>query len=111
MLLGEQRRVELNAMASNQFIEFLERRLMGCGAKKVIPDAATLEKAWRRGLVRQRLEKGVELLRAEVERAAIEAPAPADLDEWVRKMLKEDPRLSWDKAVTVVPGSSDGAGP
>ena len=111
MLLGEQRRVELNAMASNQFIEFLERRLMDCGARKVVPDAVTLEKAWRRGIIRRRLVEEVELLRAEAERDAEAADVPADLAEQVRKRLEEHPRQSWDEAVDKVPGSGDGAGP
>ena len=84
---------------------------MECGAKKVIPDAVTLEKAWRRGFIRRRLVKEVELLRAEAERDAEEADVPADLAEQVRKRLEEDPRLSWDEAADAVLGNSDGAGP
>src|SRR5207244_3309045 len=41
-------RVELNAMTSQQFIEFLERKLGAHGVAKVIPDAAMLADAYRR---------------------------------------------------------------
>jgi hypothetical protein len=99
MLLVQRRRVELNAMTSDQFIAFLKRRLIECGAKKVIPDTTMLQKAWRRGLVRQQLEGRIELLRADAERDAAAAGIPADLGERVGKRLEEDPHLSWDEAV------------
>ena len=54
MLLVQQRRVELNAMTSDQFVKFVERRLVECGAKKVVPDDETLEEAYRRTLVQRR---------------------------------------------------------
>jgi hypothetical protein len=100
MLLGQQRRVELNAMTSDQFVEFVERRLAKCGAKKVVPDDETMEDAWRRGLVQRQLEE--EALREQAEWAANEADVPADLAERVRKVMSDDPRLSWDRALIVI---------
>jgi hypothetical protein len=102
MLLDQQRRVELNAMTSDQFVEFLERRLMECGAKKVIPDGATMEDAWRRSLVQRRLKDEAEMMRAQAEREAEAADVPADLAERVRKVMVDDPCLSWDKALAVI---------
>jgi hypothetical protein len=100
MLVGQQRRVELNAMTSDQFVEFVERRLAKCGAKKVVPDDETMEDAWRRGLVQRQLEE--EALREQAEWAANEADVPADLAERVRKVMSDDPRLSWDRALIVI---------
>jgi hypothetical protein len=102
MLLRLRRRVELNAMTSDQFLGFLERRLAECGARKVIPDAATMEKAWRRNLVRRRMADAAELIRVEAERDAAMADIPPDLDEQVRRLLADDPSLSWDQALAMV---------
>jgi hypothetical protein len=102
MLVGQQRRVELNAMTSDQFVEFVERRLAKCGAKKVVPDDETMEDAWRRGLVQRQLEEEAEALREQAEWAANEADVPADLAERVRKVMSDDPRLSWDRALIVI---------
>jgi len=43
-------RVELNAMTSAQFIDWLEEKLLEAGVNKVVPEAAVLQKAWRRAL-------------------------------------------------------------
>jgi hypothetical protein len=111
MLLVQRRRVELNAMTSDQFITFLKRRLVECGAKKVIPDTTMLQKAWRRGLVRQQLEERIGLLRADAERDAAAADIPADLGERVSKKLEEDPLLSWDEAVAAALAEPEGDAP
>jgi hypothetical protein len=74
----------------------------------VIPDTTMLQKAWRRGLVRQQLEKRIGLLRADAERDAEAAGIPADLGERVRKKLKEDPLLSWDEAVAAALAEPEG---
>jgi hypothetical protein len=44
----EGRRVELNAMGSQQFIDFLERKFQQHGVKKVVPDQKSLENAYIR---------------------------------------------------------------
>ena len=45
-------RVELNAMTSDQFIAWLEAKLMAVGVQKVVPDQETLAKAYRRAVRR-----------------------------------------------------------
>jgi hypothetical protein len=102
MLLVQQRRVELNAMTSDQFIKFVERRLAECGAKKVVPDDETLEDAYRRTLVQQQLKEKSEALREQAEQDAKAADVPADLKERVRKAMNGDPCLSWDLAVVAL---------
>jgi hypothetical protein len=111
MLIVDRRRVELNAMASDQFVAFLERRLRECGAQKVIPDAKTLEKAWRRGLIRRRLAEEVKSIRADAEGDADAAAVPSDLEEQVQGMLKVNPTMPWDEAVAAVLESEDEVGP
>ena len=47
-------RVELNAMDSGQFIEWLEIKLQEYGVKKVIPDRAILESAYKLAILTER---------------------------------------------------------
>jgi hypothetical protein len=61
-----------------------------------------MEDAWRRGLVQRQLEEEAEALREQAEWAANEADVPADLAERVRKVMSDDPRLSWDRALIVI---------
>jgi hypothetical protein len=53
-------RVELNAMTSDQFIAWLERKLMDAGVQKVIPDQAALENAYRRAIRQKRVQQAIE---------------------------------------------------
>ena len=41
-------RVELNAMTSRQFLDFVERKLKQHKVQKLVPDEATLEEVYRR---------------------------------------------------------------
>ena len=102
MLLGQQRRVELNAMMSDQFVDHLKRRLTECGAKKVVPDGETMEDAWRRTLVQRRLKDAAEMMRAQAEWEAEAADVPADLPDRVREVMDDNPCLSWDRALIMV---------
>jgi hypothetical protein len=107
MLTVERRRVELNAMTSDQFIDFLERRLEECGVRKVIADKETREKAWRRCIERRHLAEAIELLRPKAQRDAAAASVPMDLDEQVRMMLEKNPSLSWDEAIAMILDGGD----
>jgi hypothetical protein len=60
---GAGRRVELNAMTSRQFIEWLERKLAENGVQKVVPDRQTLGAAWRRARAFIQLEKAAKQIR------------------------------------------------
>jgi hypothetical protein len=51
---GETKRVELNALASDEFVAFIERKLTEAGVKKVVPSDAVIERHMRR-LIEQRL--------------------------------------------------------
>jgi hypothetical protein len=102
-LVGDEpKRVELNAMTSRQFIDFLEAKLIAHGVRKVIPDEQTIERHARR-LIEKRLAKDMldEMRKTLAERAA-EKPLPADIRQTVANMLAEDPALSWDQALAVL---------
>jgi hypothetical protein len=98
-------RVELNAMTSRQFIDFLEGKLTEHGVVKVIPDAMMLKDAYRL-FVRSKRAKQV----AEEALAAMsteDISAPADLAERVRAYLAENPDEAWDDAVAIVADGGD----
>jgi hypothetical protein len=90
-------RVELNAMGSSVFVAFLQRKLAEAGVQKVVPDAATLERAYRRATRLQHLEDAVaEVLRRDDLPGV--GPVPPDLTERVRARIA-GADLSWDDAL------------
>lgn len=99
-------RVELNAMTSDQFIEWLQRKLREHGIKKLIPESDTLAAAYRRAVFLQRLEEEVEKLREEISKESISVPD--ELDGMVCKALDEKPERSWDQVVWRIAGGDDG---
>ncbi len=101
------RRVELNAMPADVFVNFLERKLARHGVRKVVPDRRTLECQARR-VVEQELTKAVLAEnRARIRAEAAAAALPADLDARVRNLLDRCPELPWDAAVAAVVQSGD----
>jgi hypothetical protein len=90
-------RVELNALTSRQFIDWLEEKLRKAGVKKVIPDAAVLGQAWRRALwlaqVRERI--------AEVSTEPCLA-LPKNLEADLRRGMKSFPEFSWDQVIVQI---------
>ena len=67
-------RIELNAMDSGQFIEWLEQCLDEAGVEKVIPEADVLETAYRRAVKRARVQKTIDEILAAEEDEAITVP-------------------------------------
>jgi hypothetical protein len=103
-LIGGER-VELNAMPSNVFVAFVERKLNECGVAKVIPSPSTLAEAYtafRRG------EAARAALKAEMARLNAEpVGVPPDLDARVRAYLEENPERTWDAALRAIAGLDD----
>jgi hypothetical protein len=101
-------RVELNAMPSDVFIQFIEDGLRAHGVAKVIPDADLLVEtytAMKRGKAAQAA------LQAELERLNAEAVAtPADLVDRVRAYLVEHPTAAWTDAVAAIAGAEGNEG-
>ncbi|MEJ0093115.1 MAG: ATP-binding protein [Methylocella sp.] len=96
-LLGGER-VELNAMTSREFIDFVERKLDYHGIKKVAPAKSLLDAAYRMNLRAAKLKVIVE--DAIVEMAGEDdAAVPADLTKRVKAYLKRHPDESWEDAV------------
>ena len=81
------RRVELNALTSDQLVAFVERKLQENGVGKVVPKKAELVEAYRQFQNGERIRKLVEAEIAKPNGVAV----PADLEKRVRAYLKQHP--------------------
>jgi hypothetical protein len=97
-----EQRVELNALASDELVAFIERKLAEQGIAKVIPRKEQLEEAYRLFVRGARIE---EIITAALEEQTDEKiDVPADLDERVRQHINEHPKVRWDRAVNLIAG-------
>jgi hypothetical protein len=96
------RRVELNAFASADFVTFIEEGLQGYGVRKVVPDARTLEGAFRRAAANAIAERQFEKVVMQAQEQAARAEFPRSLERQVKAALKADPALPWDRAVAAL---------
>jgi len=96
------RRVELNALSSDDLVEWIEGKLKEHGVKKVVPDHEHLETAYRRALEIKELERELEVVRESVRERVQGAKVPEGLKRKVQTMLKKEPDLSWDRAVAEI---------
>ncbi len=103
---GIGQRVELNAFASDHLITWLERKLDEQGVKKLVPDKATLEEAYRRMVYVYTINARIKQAAAEAEKAAKSVKIPKTLSGKVTRLLKARPDLSWDAAVSEIAAES-----
>ena len=88
-------RIELNAMDSAQFIEWLEDRLTEAGVTKVIPPADVLATTYRRAVKRARVQRTIDEI-VKGEQATIDVPE--DLAGIVQGRITGTAD-AWDQAV------------
>jgi hypothetical protein len=93
------RRVELNAFSSADLVEWIENKLQEHGIEKVIPDASTLEVAYRRATEIAIINQRMKAIAEEVHQQAMQAAVPEDLAEKVVAMLEDNPAMAWDSAI------------
>jgi hypothetical protein len=93
------RRVELNALSTNQLVELVEEALDAHGITKVIPTDESLISAWRAMSARGDLAAEVDKLNVAIAGRWKEAAAPDDLADRVRAELDRHPTLCWDAAL------------
>ncbi|MBU1209001.1 MAG: hypothetical protein KKH04_19110 [Proteobacteria bacterium] len=101
-------RVELNAMTSEEFVNWLEAKLTKVGVKKYVPDETVMVEAYKRALYLTRLMEKEKEFREEFKNSAISIPD--DLVMNVTEALIEDPKNSWDQAIWRIAGGDDGTG-
>jgi DNA topoisomerase VI subunit B len=93
------RRVELNALTSDNLVECVESKLTAAGIQKVIPNQEALEKAYRRALQDKLINERMDAIAKATGDLASKAKLPANLDRAVRKLLKSNPAQPWGWAV------------
>ncbi|MBA2313389.1 MAG: hypothetical protein H0V97_11415, partial [Actinobacteria bacterium] len=99
--ISEGQRVELNMLTGRQFVEYVEGKLNEHGVEKVVPDASTLEQAWKRAHLRQKVNALIS--RIYKDESAVPR-TPDDLSDQVRRRLEEEPESSWDEAIADIAG-------
>jgi hypothetical protein len=103
-LIRQRRRVELNAMTSDQFVAWLEGKLEEHGKDKVIPADGVLERHARR-IVARRLAAGrVATLARELEAEVSRTVLPGGLATLVGREMERSPELPWEDALASILG-------
>lgn len=100
--LAAGQRVELNAMTSPQLVEFIETKLEKNGIKKLVPDEAALENAFRRALQHRFAAIRTAEIIQEAQVEAAKAKLPKGLAKKVRDALSRTPGIPWDQAVSEI---------
>ena len=93
-ILSGGQRVELNALASDELVALIERKLAKNGIAKVIPDDATLADAYRRIRRQAAIQEKIDELVEELDGA--EVKVPVGLRQRIEKAMKADPARPWD---------------
>ena len=93
------KRVELNAMTSPQFVEWLEKKLAHAGVEKVVPDPKALEAAYKRAVRLKELERLTSEAKRKTDRMEIQVPK--GLAAKVKKAIKGKV-TPWDLAVWTI---------
>jgi hypothetical protein len=91
-------RVELNAMTSEQFIDWLCAKLDALGVEKYVPDAQALDNAFRYQWKQRGLQEAIERAMATLPLMAA-IPIPDALEDAVRAALLVDHAVPWDGAL------------
>ena len=89
-------RIELNAMTSDQFMGWLERKLEENGVSKVIPDQEMLDAAFKRAAFIEQVNNVIKTI------FPSELYAPDDLKERVAKIMAISPEIPWEDAVQII---------
>lgn len=97
-----QARVELNAMPSDVFVAFLERKLAEHGIHKMMPTRDILEQHARRVIEQGLADDVLRENQNALHHGAMSATLPGDLVGQVRHVLERRPQLSWDLAVAAI---------
>lgn len=95
----EGQRIELNAMDSQQFIDWLEEKLQEAGVTKVVPEIETLKAAYRRAVLVARANQKLAEVQAEWNtNGHSQVAIPGDLAKQIRELITGTSR-SWDDAI------------
>jgi DNA repair ATPase RecN len=103
------KRVELNAFASDQLVDWIERKLKEHDIAKVVPDDETLADAYQRmrrqAAVQEHIDKALADLGEEDEAMRV----PADLRTRIEAAQQTDPDKRWDDVLRQIADGDHGA--
>jgi hypothetical protein len=91
-------RVELNALSSGQLIGLIERRLAEHRVTKIVPTSDRLADTYRQLMKSAAVETAMAEFVKDFE-SGDDISIPEDLEQRVRKYLKDNPDKRWDSAV------------
>jgi hypothetical protein len=95
-------RIELNAFASADLLQWIEGKLQEHGVRKVVPEEKVLREAFQRAYEERFLRRSLKELRKKAHDAALHADVPDDLTKLIEQELKAQPKLPRDRAVEVL---------
>jgi len=98
-------RIELNALASDELVDFIERKLQQNGIKKIVPGKNMLDHAYQTFARGAQIEKIVN--RALAARRNVDFEIPHDLEEQVKRYLIEHSEARWNDAVRIIAANVD----
>jgi hypothetical protein len=107
-----EQRVELNAFASDEFIQWLELKLAHHGIAKVVPGGDTLADAYRRmrkqALVQERINEALDELEDDDTEPV---PIADNLIGRIKERQSDDPTLRWDAVLREIAEEDHKAAP
>jgi hypothetical protein len=95
-----ERRVELNALTSDQLVRFVEKKLADYGVKKVMPDDDVLAAVYRSNIHGAKISEIVDLAVADVIQEDLDVPDT--LKHQVAEHLRLNPTWRWDRAIAEI---------
>ena len=104
ILIDQGRRVELNALASDQLIDLIERKLAEHGISKVIPAEKVLAEAYRRMHRQAVIQAEIDKLVADLDEDDI--GIPTGLRHYIEKEIAANPMQSWDELLREIVSES-----
>ncbi|OGY24629.1 MAG: hypothetical protein A2172_05255 [Candidatus Woykebacteria bacterium RBG_13_40_15] len=90
------KRVELNAMTSEEFIGFIEKKLKRHKVTKLVPEEETLNEAYKRAVYQQRIEAEIDKIEDDIRDQEIEVPK--GLQKTVSTKLRNS-KKTWDDVI------------
>jgi len=110
ILVEQGQRIELNALASDELVGLIERKLDEIGISKIIPDENVLADAYRRMHRQAVIQAEIDRLIDDLNEDVIEIPT--GLRQHIEKELEADPTQSWDELLReIVDDSVEGREP
>jgi hypothetical protein len=107
--LRSNRRVELNAFSSPQFLEWLESALSQHGlTQRLVPDDSVLVDAYRRALAIARINQKIEEATVETAKWVTSETIPKGLRRELLKVMQQNPKLPWDQVLYQLAGEVAG---